>query len=221
MEGDFRVVVVGGGHVGFHAARRLDARGHDVVVIEKDEDRAAYISDQYVATVIQGKGGRPSVLREADLGRADVLAALTDYGSMTNLGICMTAQRMTTDLRTVARIDHGNDEEYERMVDAVVYPEQLAAHVATNEVINVAGGGVRTIEQVSDDLELVEITVAPDAPVAGRRLADVSFPRGAVVVADRDHERFPGPDTVLSAGNRYILAIEASVTDDAVRLLRG
>lgn len=221
MGTDLRVVIVGGGHVGYHTAHRLANRGHDVVIIEKDEDRVEFLSDQYIATVIHGDGGRPSILRQADLKRADVLASLTNYGAMTNIGICMTGQRIAPDARTVARIDHGDDEEYEEMVDAVVFPEELAAHAAANEVIDVSDGGVRTIEEVSDDLELVEITVSRDAPVAGKTLEAVALPRGAVVVADKTSGPFPGPDTVLAPGGQYVLAVKADVTDEVVRLLRG
>lgn len=221
MGADLRVVIVGGGHVGYHTAHRLDNRGHDIVIVEKDEDRVEFLSDQYVATVIKGDGGRPSILRQADLERSDVLAALTNYGAMTNLGICMTGQRIAPDIRTVARIDHGDDEEYEEMVDAVVYPEELAAHAAANEVIEVSDGGVRTIEEVTDDLELVEITVSGEAPVAGKTLEAVTLPRGAVVVADKASGQFPGPDTVFDPGGQYVLAVRAEVTDEVVRLLRG
>jgi trk system potassium uptake protein TrkA len=221
MSKDLRVVIVGGGHVGFHTAKRLDNRGHEVVIVEKDEQRVEFLTDQYVASVIQGDGGRPSILRQTGLDRSDVIAALTDYGAMTNIGICMTAQRIAPDVRTVARIDHGDDEEYEEMVDAAVFPEELAAHAAANDVIEVSGGGVRTIEEVTADLELIEIQVAPDAPVAGRRLDEVSFPRGTVVVADRRDGEFPGPDTVLDVGASFVLAVQTAVTDEVVRLLRG
>ena len=218
---DLRIVVVGGGHVGYHAARRLDARGHDVVIVEKDEDRVEFLTDQYVATVIHGDGGRPSVLRETQLDRTDVIAALTSYGAMTNLGICMTAQRIEPDVKTVARIDHGDDEEYAEMVDGVVYPEELAAMTAANEVMDVSGAGVRSIEPITEALELVEIQVAEGAPAAGRTLAEVAFPRGAVVVADQRSGQLPGPDMTLDPGGHYILAVEAAVTDEVVRLLRG
>lgn len=221
MSNDLRVVIVGGGHVGYHTAKRLDRRGHDVLIVEKDDDRVAFLNDQYVATVVHGEGGRPSILREARLERADVVAALTSYGSMTNLGICMTAQRIAPEIRTVARIDHGDEEEYEEMADAVVYPEELAAHAAANEVIAVSDGGVRTIEEMTDKLELVEITVAEGAPAAGKTLEAVSFPRGALVVAEQGSGEFPVPETVLEPGVGYILAVQAAVTDEVVRLLRG
>lgn len=221
MSKDLRIVVVGGGHVGFQTARRLHARGHDVVIVEKDPDRVEFLTDQYVATVIQGDGGRPSILRETQPGKSDVVAALTDYGAMTNIGICMTAQRIAPEVKTVARIDHGDHEEYEEMVDAAVYPEALAAHAAANEVIDVSDGGVRTIEEVTETLELVEIEVAEGAPAAGKRLESVALPRGAVVVADQHSGEFPGPGTVLEPGNQYILAVQTAVADEVVRLLRG
>ena len=221
MSTDLRIVIVGGGHVGYHTALRLDNQGHGVTIVEKDPERVEFLNDQYMATVIQGDGGRPSILRETKLDRADVIAALTSYGAMTNLGICMTAERIAPDVRTVARIDHGDDEEYEEMVDGTVYPEQLAASAAANEVIEVTAGGVRTIEEVTEEIELVEITVSEDAPVAGRTLQDIGFPRGVLVVLDRNEGGFPGPETVMEPGGQYVLAVEESVTNEVVRLLRG
>lgn len=221
MSKDLQIVIVGGGRVGYHTAQRLSNRGHDLVIIEQDDDRVQFLSDQYIASVIHGDGGRPSVLREAQLERSDVIAGLTSHGAMTNVGICMTAQRIASDIKTVARIDHGEHEEFEGIVDAVVYPEELAAHTAANDIIDVSGGGVRTIEEITDRLELIEIEVVERAPAAGKSLEAVSFPQGAVVVAEQRTGSFPGPDMMLEPGVQYILAVQADVTDEVVRLLRG
>jgi trk system potassium uptake protein TrkA len=88
-------------------------------------------------------------------------------------------------------------------------------------VIAVGDGGVRTIEEVNTDLELVEIEIADDAPVAGKSLDTVNLPRGALVIADREGGEFPGPETVFEPGAQYVLAVRSSVTDEVVRLLRG
>jgi|SRR6056297_580956 len=221
MSADLRIVIVGGQHVGYHAARHLSERGHDVVIVEKDRDRVEFLSDQYDATVIHGDGGRRSILEQAGLGRSDVVASLTGYGAMTNIGICTVARDIAPEVGTVARIDHGDRDEYAGLVDRVVYPEELAAHAATNEIVHVAEGGVRTIEAVTGDLALLELTVAADAPVAGRELRDVAFPRGAVVVAGRDSNQLPGPEMVLEPGLRYVVAVKADISDEVVRLLRG
>jgi trk system potassium uptake protein TrkA len=221
MTTDLRVVIVGGQHVGYHAARQLSERGHDVVIIEKDRSRVEFLSDQYDATVIQGDGGRRSILQQAGLDRSDVLAALTGYGAMTNVGICTMATSIDSDIGTVARIDHGDRDEYIGLVDQVVYPEELAAHAATNEIIHVAGGGVQTVEEVTGDLTLLELTVAKDAPVASRELSEVAFPRGAVVVAGRDSNQLPGPEMVLEPEFRYLVAVRTDISDEVVRLFRG
>ena len=221
MSTDLRVIIVGGQHVGYNAARHLSERGHDVVIVEKDRDRVAFLSEQYDATVIEGDGGRRSILQQAGLDRSDVFAALTGYGAMTNIGICTMAREIDPDIGTVARIDHGEKDEYAGLVDQVVYPEDLAAHAATNEIMHVAGGGVQAIEQVTGDLTLLEITVAEDAPVAGRELQAVAFPRGAIVVAGRDSNQLPGPEMVLEPGLRYLIAVRNDISDEVVRLLRG
>jgi len=221
MSADLRVVIVGGHHVGHHAARHLSERGHDVVIVEKDRDRVAFLSEQYDATIIQGDGGRRSILEQAGLDRSDVIAALTGYGAMTNIGICTMARAIEPDIGTVARIDHGDRDEYAGLVDQVVYPEELAAHAATNEILHVAGGGVQTVEEVTGDLTLLELTVASDAPVAGRELREVSFPQGAVVVAGRDSNQLPGPEMLLEPGLRYLVTVRTGVSDEVVRLFRG
>lgn len=221
MSADLRVVIVGGQHVGYHAARHLSNRGHDVIIIEKDRDRVEFLTDQYEATVIQGDGGRRSILEQANLERTDVVAALTGYGAMTNIGICTMAKTIVPDIGTVARIDHGDTEEYTEVVDRVVYPEQLAANAATNAIMHVSGAGVQTIEEITSDLELIDITVAEDAPVAGRELREVSFPRGAVVVAGLEGNQLPGPEMVLEPGYRYMVAVRDAVSDEVVRLFRG
>jgi len=220
MSKDLRVIIAGGGHVGFHAAEHLDQRGHDVVIVEKDGDRCEYLQDQYVATLIEGDATRPGVLRQAQPERSDVIASMIGGATGTNIGVCMTAQRLAPDIRTVARIDHGGDE-YDEMVDAVVYPERLAAHDATNEVIRVAGGGVRTIEQVDEDLELLEVEVTADAPAANKRSSDVHFPRGSLVIQHRGEDRLAAGDTVLEPGERYVVATNPESSDELVRLLRG
>lgn len=221
MGSDLRVVIVGGHHVGYHTARHLSDRGHDVVIIEKDQERVKFLADQYEATVIQGDGGRRSILEQAGLERSDVIAALTGYGAMTNVGICTMAKSIDPDIRSVARIDHGDTEEYTQVVDSVVYPEQLAAHAATNEIMHVSGAGVQTIEAVTGDLELLQLVVAEDAPVAGRELREVSLPLGSVVVAGRDSNQLPGPEMVLEPGLRYVVAVRNEVSDEVVRLFRG
>ncbi|SEK54046.1 potassium channel family protein [Haloferax larsenii] len=211
-----RVVVAGGGEMGLRTAELLSDRGHDVVVVEADPDRCAKISEQYVATVIEGDASRPETLRQAQPERSDVVAALTD-DETTNFAVCMAAQRMSQ-VRTVMRVGHTPDELYTEFVDGLVFPERLGSRAAVNEI---ADGGVRTIEDIAGSVEVVEVEVAEDAPVAGKRLDEVRLPRGCLIIVDYQGDRIGGPDTVLEAGHRYVLAIESPVANEVMNLFRG
>lgn len=221
MDKDLRVIVVGGGTVGYHVADRLDRRGHDVVIVEADSERCKYLTDEYVATVIEGDATRPSVLRQAQPERSDVITSLIGESAGTNIGICMTAQRLAPDIKTVARIDHGEDEDYSDMIDAAVSPERLAANATTNQVLEVAGGGVRTIEEVTQQLELLEIEVTEDAPAAGKQFSEIRFPTGSLVIQHEGDERLASGESVLTPGEKYIVATNPESADELVRLFRG
>ncbi|MFC5368204.1 potassium channel family protein [Salinirubrum litoreum] len=216
MTETLRVVVAGGGELGSRTARLLADRGHTVVVVESDPDRAETVSDEYVASIIVGDASRPSILRQANPANSDVLAALTD-DEATNFAICTAAQRMA-DIRTVMRTTRAPDDLYPEYVDGTVFPDGLGARSAVNEIVE---SGVRTLEDVSGDLEIVEIEIAPDAPVAGRRLDEIRLPRGSLIVSDADGSRIGGPDTVLRAGGRYVVAVESDVADEVLNLMRG
>ncbi|KAB1194729.1 NAD(P)H-binding protein [Haloferax sp. MBLA0076] len=213
---DLRVIIGGGGEMGVRTAELLSDRGHDVVIVESDPDRCNELSEKYVATIIEGDASRPEKLRQAQPERSDVVAALTD-DETTNFAICMAAQRMS-DARTVMRINETPDELYEEFVDGLVFPERLGARAATNEI---EVSGVRTIEDIGGNVEVVEVEVADDAPVAGKRLDEVRLPRGSLIIVDYHGNRLGGPDTLLEAGHRYVLAVESNVADEVMNLFRG
>jgi trk system potassium uptake protein TrkA len=85
----------------------------------------------------------------------------------------------------------------------------------------VEGSSMRAFEGAPGDLELVEIEVAAGAPVAGLTLTDVSLPQGSLVVSEARGDRIAGPSTELTAGERYVVAVEPGVSDEVRQLFRG
>lgn len=211
------IIIAGGGRVGFQTAEVLANRDENVTVIEQDEDRVEAIADAWIATVIQGDASDPDILEQAGIGDADTVAALTELTGL-NLAVCLLATRLTDDIRTVARVDRETNGTYDRFVDAVVYPEAAGARAAANKT---AEGTVQSLPSVTGDVEILEISVAEGAPAAGRTLAEISFPAGTLVISGEDGNRISKPDTVLTPGSRYVVAIEPEVVDEVLRLMRG
>jgi trk system potassium uptake protein TrkA len=216
MNGNFRVVIAGGGRVGHRTAEMLDDRGHDVVVIESDPDRANAISDDYIATVIEGDATRPTILEQVDLDRTDVVAALTNRTG-SNLAIAMMARDLTDSIRTVVRTEREGAGEFDQFVDSVIFPERAGARAAANAI----EPDVSSLSDVTGELDIMEIRVRENAPVAGRRLSEIALPRGSLVVSDAAGNAISGPETELEPGETYVVAAEPSVVDEVMNLMRG
>jgi trk system potassium uptake protein TrkA len=217
MTSDLDIVIAGGGRVGFQTAAILADRGHDVTIIERDERIVSEIADEWIATVIQGDATHPDIIEQAGIERADAIAALTGESGL-NLAVCLAATELSPEIRTVARIDHAAGEAYTRFVDAVLFPERAGARVAANEII---GSDVQTLADVTGNLDIMLVRVAEGAPAAGKQLTDVRFPAGTLIVSDDEGQRVARPETVLTPGNRYVVAVEPDVADEVMNLMLG
>lgn len=211
------IAIAGGGHTGLRTAQLLNDRGHKVIIIERDHGRCKSINNEYVGTVIEGDASRPRILRQADPERCDLLAALTG-DTATNLGICMAASELSG-VRVVMRVsDPEAVTDYEDLVDGIVYPEEPGARAVVNELI---GDGVRSVESIGGDLEILEVEVRPNAPAAGRKLKDTNLPKGSLIIAHANGDRVSTAETILEPGNRYLVAVESAVNKEVMNLLRG
>ena len=215
MTGNLRVIIAGGGRVGFQTAAILADRGDLVTVVEPDGETVDRIADEWVTTVIQGDATNPDILEQAAIDRADVVAGLTGHSGR-NLAICLAASELNPQVRTVARIDDGDDDAYTEFVDAVVFPEAVGARMAASEI---AGSDIETVADITSEVDVMHIRVAEDAPAAGKQLSEVRFPTGTLVISDGGG--VATADLTLRPGERYLVAVEPGVVDEVMKLLRG
>ena len=99
------ILIVGGGKVGSYLTRALLAQGHEVVIVEKQERKAAIIEQVLQQKVtVMGDGCDPLVLEQAGLRRADVVVADTGDDE-DNLVVCIIAKK-STKARCIARVNN-------------------------------------------------------------------------------------------------------------------
>jgi len=72
-----RAVFVGASPLSIMTANSLLKRNHEVVVIERNKERIAELSEILDCGVLLGDGTRPAVLKEADPSHTDILFCLT------------------------------------------------------------------------------------------------------------------------------------------------
>ena len=216
MGSNGRIVIAGGGRVGFRVAQFFTQRGSEVTIIEKDPDQLDEEESDGITTV-GGDATNPAVLSSALTDDTTVIGALTDSDS-TNLAVCLAARTFQPDIRTVARITNADTDEYKQLVDEVVFPERASVKTAVNAL---SGSDVRTFEEVTGEMEVFDIRVAADSTVAEQRLADIDLPEGSLVISRAGGERTATSETRLEAGERYIVAADPDAADSVVSAFRG
>jgi trk system potassium uptake protein TrkA len=214
MPEESHILIAGGGRVGRRVASTFQNRGAEVTVIEKDPEEA---EAEDGVELIAGDATRPSVLKSGLRDDTSVVGALTDRGD-TNLAVCMVAKQLDADLRTVARIEHEYGDEYEEFVDHVYFPERASIRAAVNAL---AGSNVRTLEDVTGDLEILDIQVDYDADIKGERISDIDIPDGVVVISRTGGHVAAQQDEKMVAGRRYLVAADNDRVNDVIELFQG
>jgi trk system potassium uptake protein TrkA len=109
------VVIMGCGRLGSTLAQKLDAQGHQVVVIDRDADAFRRLGDHFGGVTVNGIGFDRDVLRAAGVERADAFAAVSS-GDNSNIISARLARETFGVSRVVARIyDSRRAQVYERL----------------------------------------------------------------------------------------------------------
>jgi len=216
-----RFAIVGAGRVGRRTARVLREEGNDVVVLETDPAIVERLREEGY-DVVQGSGLEEDDLLSLDLEHVDAVGALTS-DLTANFVVCMVAKSL--DCRTVMRVDRDYREQlvykYATDVDEVIYPERLGAIAAKNAL---AGGDVRAIADIAQDIQLVQLTVTENSPMRGYTLSELELPADARLLGFAKGEAsigLPDEDVSIEVGDRMIVIAGLDVLGDVRQIVVG
>ena len=217
-----RVAIAGAGAVGRSIARELLENGHEVLLIDQ-KPSAIKVDSVPRAEWLLADACEISSLDDAQLYRCNVVIAATG-DDKANLVVSLLAKTEYGVPRVVARINHPNNEwlfnESWRVDVAVSTPRLLSALV--EEAVSV-GDLVRLMTFRQSEASLVEMTIPDDAPLAGSRIGDISWPADTALVAILRAGRVivPQADDPLAGGDELLFVASEDVEEELGRLLAG
>ena len=180
---EVKVAIAGAGSVGTAIASDLHANGHEVLLFEQDPELVERLRPTLDITWVAADACEVSSLDAAGLATVDVVVAATGDDE-DNLVISLLAKQEFAVPRVVARVNHPKNQwlfnESWGVDVSVSTPQLLTALV--EEAVSV-GSLVRLLQFKGGVAHLVEITLAEDSPANDTAIADLAFPRDAVVVA--------------------------------------
>src|SRR3954449_1785940 len=199
------VLVIGGGKVGYYLTKELIDSGHEVVLMEKDRDRANQIADEIGSIVIAHDGCEGTYLAQAGANRADIVAAVTGDDE-DNLVICQMAKHHFDVPRTIARVNNPKNEELFKHlgVDGLINQTwmilgSVEQDIPVHELLHLAALG-------EGELELIEAHLQAGSPAIAKAPRDLSMPDSCSLFAViRDGIATPlRADTILAEGDKVI-----------------
>jgi trk system potassium uptake protein TrkA len=212
------MILIGGGNVGIQLAKRLIARGEEVLVIEKDASTASKLAnllgEEYV---MHGDGCEVFTQRDAGFERADVIVAITGEDE-DNFVACQLAKEVWKTERIIARVNDPSHEETFRNIG--IEETVSATGIIYNLIVQQISGDelVPVAALHRGNVEIVESMVSSRSPLIGKQAREIALPQGsfiAYIVRDGLGIQV-APDTRIAEGD-MLVSIVAVKDADALR----
>ena len=213
------IIIIGGGVAGSTLAKHLAGEGHEIVVVEQDEERAKTLAETMDALVIHGDGSDPEILKDAGIEKADAVAILTRDDN-TNLAICQILKKF--DVRIVSRVNDPNKQDLYMNLDVSAAISPISAMVSYFKNAITLGKTRSLISLAKGQAEILELTFT-NGKLDGKKISEANLPENAIIsMINRNGEVIIcSKDAVLKLNDLLTLVIKTEAVKDAVKILKG
>ncbi len=210
------VIIAGAGKVGLNLARELIGKESEVTLIEGDRRRYLAVEEELEHAVQYGDATEVWVLERAGIQRADLVIAVTGDDE-DNILICQMAKEKYLCSRIVARVNNPRNLPHFKLlgIQPAVSATDLILRLIEHEVPEY--GLVHLLALEEERLEIIELEVGEGAAAAGRPVADVTLPEGALIISvlpKGGGGYVPKADTVIEAGDEVMIILDPGLEKD-------
>lgn len=209
-----KIVIVGDGKVGSTIARELSTEGHDIIMIDKNNNALMAADATMDIICVEGNGCSAAIQKAAGVNDADLLIAATSADEV-NMLCCLLGKKLGA-VHTIARV--RNPEYFEQIsllkdelgLSMAVNPELAAAHEMSSLL---RFPSALKIERFARGrVELVEIKVPENSALDGIPLWALykEFQVKILICAVRRNQEviIPSGEFVLQAGDKINITAE-------------
>jgi len=207
-----KIIIVGDGKVGYTLSENLSKEGHDITIIDNQNQVLKKSVESLDVNAIRGNGASYAVQSEAGAADADLLIAATSMDEV-NMICCLIAKKLGAK-HTIARI---RNPEYKEQLDLmkdemglsmVVNPELAAATEILRLVSFPSAINIGTFAE--SRVSLIEYKVEAGNPLAGRALSSLQSPAALKIlicaVTRGQDIHIPNGDFIIQAGDDIHIA---------------
>lgn len=150
------IIIIGCGKLGSTLAKELSIAGHDISIIDRDNERLNVLGSGFNGLKIKGIEFDTDNLIKAGIINADVILAVTSDDNI-NITVSLIAKKIYNVPRMIARISDPNRKYiYEMLAIETINPTQLGVEILKSRITVKSLDIIATLDK---DYEIIELTV--------------------------------------------------------------
>lgn len=201
-----RVMILGGGKIGYYLTQKLTQLGVYVKIIERDKDRCKYLSERLDNTlVIYGDGTDINLLEEEDMSSMDAFVGVTGYDEE-NLLMSLMAKQSGVE-KVIAKVSRSS---YVHVIEKLGIDIALnPVNITASEIMKfIRGGRVVSISLLlQGQAEVTEIIAKENMKIIGTPIAELGLPKGVIIgaIVRQGKVIIPKGNTVIQSNDRMVI----------------
>jgi trk system potassium uptake protein len=201
-----KVLIVGGGRIGFRLALQLERQRIHCKIIEKNPERCALLAERLDRVVVlHGDGSDQNLLSEENISDIDVVVTLTNHEE-TNILVSLLAKRMGAG-KAITKISKFS---YFPLMTAIGIEQVVSPRLsAINTILQHIRRGkvLSAISLKGEQAEALEVVALETSDIVSKPLKRISFPKGAIIagIIRKDQIIIPTGASIIEPGDRIII----------------
>jgi len=215
-----RVMIVGGGRIGYRLADLLEKKDVYTKIIEKNHETCTNLAEKMNKTIVLcGDGSDQNLLLEENIAEMDAVITLTN-DEETNVLVSLLAKGMGA-RQTITRI--SNFSYFPVMttigIEQVVSPRLSAINTILQHIRR--GKVLSAMSIKGEQAEILEAVALETSDIVGRPLKDISFPKGAILagIIRNDDIIIPSGESVVQPEDRIIIFAKSKAIPKIEKIL--
>lgn len=200
------VMVIGGGRIGYYLASQLAGCDMDVVIVERDEAKCRYLTENMPARVrvVWGNGSDMELMARENLAGMDAFVGVTGHDEE-NLLMTLMAKHMGVS-KVVAKVSRSN---YVSLIEELGADAAFSTiDISASDILKyVRGKAIVSMSMLlGGQAEIMEFLISENMKVINRPISQLPIPPGILFAAlvKQEDSIIPRGATVIEPGDKLI-----------------
>jgi trk system potassium uptake protein TrkA len=216
-----RIMIVGGGRIGFYVAKTMEERNLSVKIIEQDSERCKFLLKSLKKSVIlHGDGSDQKLLEEENINDMDVFAAISNNEEL-NIMVSLLAK--SCGVKKVITVVNKTD--YLPLANNLGIEAVLSPRLITADTIlkYVRSGNILSLTTIAEGkAEIMEAEAKEGSILIGKTLREVELPQKTLIgaIVRNNNVIIPSGNDKIAGNDKLIIFTLHDSIKQVEKLLR-